>query len=216
MSTNPADEHTVGLWRYGPEDPTLSGGEERVFRKFIRTAHEFAIPVREVSSNGDLFVLYANLIENAPVTVLFPPETGIEALFVVDAFEGNYLRALSLIYCRLLFLTILSLAMGCWLGFPVAVLLVLIVFILGVASGFIADVLKYEGGQIQNYLIAQVMSLIPKFSAYDPIPQIERGKLVPWKMLGQCSLYMILFKGSILALFGYLMFKFRELARVVV
>ncbi|MCH9023622.1 MAG: hypothetical protein IID32_12805, partial [Planctomycetes bacterium] len=177
---------------------------------------EFAIPASEVSSNGDLYVLYGNLIENAPVTVLFPPETGIEVLFVVDTFEGNFFRTLSLIYLRLLFLSILGLAMGCWLSFPVAVLLVLIVFILGMASGFIADVLKYEGSQLQKYLILQVMSLIPKFTVYDPIPQIERGKLVSWELLGQCGLYMIFIKGSILALFGYLMFKFRELARVVV
>jgi len=216
VSANPIDEKTVGLWRYGPEDPSRFGGETRVFRKTIRTVHEFAIPVTEVSSTGDLYVLYENLIENAPVTVLFPPETGIEALFVVDTFEGNFLRTLSLIYLRLLFLSILGLAMGCWLSFPVAVLLVLIVFILGVASSFIAEVLKYEGGQIQKILIYPIMSLIPKFSAYDPIPQIERGKLVPWKLLGQCGLYMILIKGSILALFGYLMFKFRELARVIV
>jgi len=87
---------------------------------------------------------------------------------------------------------------------------------MGVCSNFILDAMKSEAGELHDFLIQEFMKFIPKFSAYDPVPQIETGKVVPWDLIGRCGLYMILIKGGILSFFGYMIFKFRELARVIV
>jgi hypothetical protein len=216
VSVNPESLKTYGQWLIGPEDPLRVGGRGLETYDEIRTFHEFAVPVSDLSAYGDLYVAYRNPVENAPTSVIFPPDTGIEALYVVGGFEGNFLRALLAIYLRLLFLSVLGLAMGAWVSYPVAVLIALIVFLMGVCSNFILDAMKYEGGEVQGYMIQKIMQFVPNFSAYDPVPQIERGQVVPWEFIGQCGLYMILIKGGIIAFFGTLIFKFRELARVIV
>lgn len=216
VSTNPNNLKIFGQWLIGPKDPLTAGGRGLQTNDEIRTFHEFPVPVTEISENGDLFVAFRNPVENSPVSIIFPPETGIEALYVVDTFEGNFVRAILAIYLRLIFLCILGLAMGAWMSYPVAVLIVLIVFLMAVCSNFILDAMKWEAGDIQGNLIKGFMSFIPNFSAYDPVDQIEQGKVVPWEMLAQCGLYMILIKGGLLGLFGYMIFRFRELARVIV
>lgn len=216
VSTNPDNLKIFSQWLVGPRDPILAGGRGLQTSDEIRTFHEFPVPVTEVSENGDLYVAFHNPVENSPASVLFPPGTGIEALYVVDTFEGNFLRAVLAIYLRLIFLCILGLAMGAWMSYPVAVLIVLIVFLMGICSNFILDAMTWEAGGIQDKMIQQFMTLVPNFSAYDPIGQIEKGKIVPWEMLGQCGLHMILIKGGLLGLFGYMIFRFRELARVIV
>lgn len=216
VSKNPPDLKVYGQWLIGPKNPLEFGGKPHTTLDEIRTFHEFAVPVSDVSESGDLYVAFRNPVENAPVSIIFPPDTGIEALYVVDTFEANFLRALLAIFMRLVFLSVLGLAMGAWLSYPVAVLMVLIIFLMGVCSNFILDAMKWEAGDLQGFLIRKIMGFIPNLSAFDPVDQIETGRVVPWDLLGRCAGYMILIKGGILSLFGYVIFRFRELARVII
>ena len=216
VSVTPTNLYVFGNWIYGPEDPRTVGGRRHGSRDPVRTVREFPVLATDVSPEGDLFVGFRNPVENSPTTIIFPPESGIEVLFVVGSFEGNFLRSLLMIFLRLIFLSVLGLAVGAWLGLPVALLCVLIVFVLAAASGFIGDAIQFEAGAVQQIVYNGLMALIPKFAEYDPVPHIEKGKLVGWPLLGQCALYMMLCKAGILALFGYMIFRFRELARVIV
>ena len=216
VSYTPTDLHVYGDWLYGPQDPSIAGGTRRPSRDPVRTVREFSVQPTDISPEGDLFVGFRNPVENSPATIIFPPETGIEVLYVVDSFEGNFFRGLLLILLRLIFLSVLGLAIGAWLGFPVALLCVLIVFILAVASGFVGDAIQWEAGPVQKIIYEGVTAFIPRFAEYDPVPHLERGKLVSWPLLGQCTLYMMMFRAGILAAFGYVIFRFRELARVIV
>jgi len=217
VSANPVGYQVINEWGFGPRDPLLHGGRMMPPKKeVIRTVHEFPIPVSAVSEEGDLYVYYRNPTDNRYVSVIFPPDEGIEALYVAGSFEGNFLRAITLIYLQLLFLGILGIAIGGWLGFPVAVLVVLTVYVIGQASGFIASAMKWEAGENLRNLTNIVVAVFPRFSTYDPVPQIEKGRLVSYQMLMNCSVFMVLIKGGIIAFIGYLIFKFRELARVII
>jgi hypothetical protein len=217
VSENPFDLNVVNEWGFGPKDPLIYGGDLLPPRKeVIRTVHEFPVPVSAVSPQGDLYVYYRNLTPQRNVTVLHPPDTGIEALYVAGGFEGNFIRSILMIYLRLLFLGVFGIAIGAWLSFPVAVLLVLVVYVTGLGSEFISDALIWDAGRTLRTVLTPIVSVFPKFATYDPVPQIEKGKMVSWQLLWECLFFMVLLKGGAVALFGYLVFKFRELARIIV
>lgn len=217
ISQYPPDNHLINQWAFGPKDPVLHGGDMMPpKRDAVKTVHEFPIPISAVSDEGDLYVVYRNHPNNRPVTVIFKPDTGIEALYVAGGFEVNFLRTGLLLYLRLIFLSTLGLAVGAWLSFPVAVLSVLVIYVMGLCSGFLTDAMKWETGQMLRSFSSVVISIFPEISTYDPVPQIEKGRLVSNQLLLNCAVFMVLLKGGVIALFGYLIFKFRELARVIV
>ena len=218
VSNSPVGEATFSQWAYGPKDPLQAGGtlmEPR--RDTIRTVHEFPVPIDDaVSADGELYVTYNNPTVNAPTIVIYPPGTGIEALYVYGGFTGNFVRTLVAIYMRLLFLGMFSLAMAAWLSFPVAVLFTMVVFLMGVSSGFILESLDWSEAVVHTQITRTLLWLMPDFAAYDPVDNIQKGRLVSMAMLYQAFLFMVIVKGGLVSLFGYLIFKFRELARVIV
>ena len=216
VSTNPPDLALDNQWRVGPRDPSVHGGSYLRNRGAIRTPHEFALPVEMVSPDGDLYVEYGNVPTNAPATVIFPTDFGIEALYVAGTFEANMARAMGLIYIRLLFLGVLGLAAGAWLSFPVAVLFVLGVYFMGLSSDFILDAVKWDTAEGHAQAVRILMPLFPKLAAYDPIPNIEKGRLVSGELFAEAALFLLVIKGAIVGFVGYLIFRFRELARVIV
>jgi len=237
VDINPRDDHMENEWMFGPEDPLLRGGMGKGrTRDIIRTVHEFGIPARVVSPQGDLYVYYRNPTVNR-VTAIFPLDTGIEVTYTVGGFTGNFLRTIVLMYVRLLFLAVLGLAAGTWLSFPTAVLMILVIYVLGLCSNFIYDAIHWETGEVLQSTIRIIMVFIPNFSAWDPVPLIEKGRLVSldlgpnllraldyWtageKIPADILQKLILLKDMVLcglaALIGYLIFRSRELARVIV
>ena len=175
VSVNPSDNKTYGEWLIGPSD-NLAAAEFRHFtHDTIRTVHEFPVPLSAVSDTGDLYVAYSNSPANGRTVVMFPVGTGISALYVAGGFEGNYARSLTAIYIRLLFIGILGLAAGAWLSFPVAVLVVLVIYVLGLSSEFVLEAISYETNQVQANIIRLVMPIFPKLARYDPVAMIEKG-----------------------------------------
>jgi len=217
VSGEPPDAKVINQWLLGPRNPLEHGGRYvEPQREAVRTVHEFPIPVTEVSPEGDLFVVYNNSTSNRGTTITFPLKTGMELLYVVGGFEGNFFRTILMIYLRLLFLSVLGLAAGAWMSFPVAVLFALVIFIMGLTSGFLIDALRMEAGEIQRSIAGTVLQILPQFSTYDPVPHIEKGRVVSSELVRQCLIFLILIKGGLIALAGYLIFRFRELARVIV
>jgi len=220
VSPTPDSLAVTGLWSFGPTPDVLHTGERFITRDAIRTVHEFPIPLRALSDQGDLYVAFQNPVENYPVNIIFPlpgrEKVTIEALYVVSGFTDNFIRSLAAIFLKLLFLGLIGLAVGCWLSFPVASLFVMVVFIVGLASNFIADAFRWNLGLDKSAVSAILSFFLPRLGAYDPVPLLEKGHWVTNELLTTCLWLMIGVKGGILMFFGYLMFKFRELARVIV
>lgn len=237
VSRNPEDLTIYTEWIFGPRDPILFGGHVVQSKVLIRTVHEFPIPASAVSDDGELYLVFRNPTLNQYVSIIFPTDSGIEALYHVGSFEANFLRSMFLIYLRLMFLAVLGMALGAWLSFPVAVLVVLVLYVIGISSNFIGDAMQWEAPELYGQIINFIMSILPSFAAYDPIPLIEKGRAVPLNILEDLFVALqyfidnqpipdsiqqtvLLFKDilvmTFVAFFGYLIFRFRELARVIV
>jgi len=215
VTNTPEDQTVLNYWVYGPQDPQSAGGVQDMDKTTVRTMHELAVDVKAISPAGEFYLGYMNHPSNNTV-VIFPPENGLEVLYVAGHFEANLVRAMGLIFLRLLFLSILSLAAGAWVSMPVAILLSLVVYFLGLASNFILEAVQYDTNELQANLISIAIRLFPNLAAADPTALIEKGRMVRSSLLTEAALYLLLLKGGLAGALGYLIFRFRELARVIV
>ena len=217
VSRNTSDLKARGQWMVGPQDPTTNKTAGAYSTDdAIRTFHEARIPAELVSPEGNLFVAFRNPpYQNDEASILFPNNSGLEVLYTAGAFSSNFVKAFVLIICRLVFLAILSLALSTF-SFPVAVLVVISFFCMGIGSSFILDAvetgLPYQAANV----IKGIMAPIPHLSAYDPSGMLEKGRYIEPNLLVKCLTYMILFKSGVIACLGILAFRYRELARVVI
>lgn len=167
MAQKPADEMArMALWLNGRPFPYdfRRGGHEGT-KIAVKTPHVIDIPLAQFRTNeqgqrvansilaedGSLTVTIKNTdLQNPGTTpassISFAPSDGIEVLFIVDTFEANLVRSLSILWLRLVFLAILGLTAGTFCGFPVACLLCLMVYFTAISSSFITDSLGYYAG----------------------------------------------------------------------
>ena len=102
------------------------------------------LPVDAIGQDGRLEIRIANvnlddMRATFPSSVGFTPGKGLEVLYQVGRFEPNLIRALVLVWIRLAFLAMLGLTAGTFLGFPVACLLGVLVYVTAAANGFLLE-----------------------------------------------------------------------------
>jgi len=106
----------------------------------------------------------------------FNPKDGIEVLYRVGEFEGNLARSVAVIWFRLMFLAMLGLAAGTYLGFPVASLVCLLIYFTAAGNAYLTESLKYYAsfpkdtlplGQKIAWMIDKVLGLISEGEFYD-------------------------------------------------
>ncbi|MBN2063578.1 MAG: ABC transporter permease [Sedimentisphaerales bacterium] len=217
VSVNPENLKILGQWAIGPEDPTQSKtGQAFQAEDVIRTYHEHSISSSLVSPAGDLYVAFRNPFENGRVSVMFPDKGGLEILYAAGTFEANLLRSIALILMRLIFLTIVSISLGAWLSFPVAVLTVMVVFVMGICSSFILEAIDYGPFSTPATIIEAIMTVMPQLAKFDPSLLLEKGRLVKPALVVECMLWLVLVKGGVIAMLGVAIFRKKELARVIV
>jgi hypothetical protein len=201
----------------------------------IAKPHSFGVPAAEVKPDGTLEITYQN--KYAPrnqgdppaVTAAFPFEDGIQVLYTAATFGENVARAGAVIFTRLAFIAIVGVWASTFLSFPVAVLLSLVVFMIGYMADFInTDLIgqMYIFGTsmvppwwplnpldnaIRNILKGFFM-VFPNFNKYDVVPNLSDGMIINWGILRDCFLMLIVVRGGILALTGWVIFNRRELA----
>ena len=116
--------------------------------------HVVNVPAGLIDQRGTLELHIANITEaqdldpdgsRPEVTVSFAPGEGLEILVTAGSFEGNLLRSALIIWAGLCFLAMMGLAAGTFLGFPVACMLSLLVFVTTVLSGYVDDSIFYFG-----------------------------------------------------------------------
>jgi len=219
------DNQHFGVWYIG-DYRQLQQGIERVKtpiyqvprKDVVKTIHEFKVPADAVAEDGYLAVAYFNDPENN-ATIIFDQEEGLEVLYRAGSFADNYLRAVLVIFSRLVFFAVLGVSLTTWLGFPVAVLCCFVVFFSGVINGFIVNSFNYTGDYMQhfyNYTLKPLLWLLPKFDEKYNINkyiidarQINAGFLV-------MAVAWLWVKAFILLALGFIIFAKREIARVIV
>ena len=224
VSETPPDEQVYGRWQIGDLRQHPNGAEinadiwQEDRRDPIRTFREIEVQAPVVAEDGYLGVGYINVPLNRTV-VLFPLEDGLEVLYKADSFTGNFIRAVLLILCRLVFLAVLGVLAASFLSFPVAILFCLVVFLTGTVSGFVLesfDFLSQNVSWIYDYTIKVIVQLLPRFDKYNPTSFLVPARLIPWAFLGRVVLFMVGIKAFLLLVLALIIFRFRELARIIV
>lgn len=113
--------------------------------------HTIDVPVAAIDDAGRLRVAIANrnLVppgETRATAIAFSPGKGLEVLYRVGSFGGNFARGLAVMLAKLAMLAAAGLAAASWLGFPIAVLASLMVYVTAVARGFLADAIDIYTG----------------------------------------------------------------------
>lgn len=226
VSVTPADEQVYGDWRIGDQRQFQPGAPAQtptpIFqlprKDTVRKFHELEVPASAVAQDGYLAVGFINPPLNETV-VLFPVDDGLEVLYKADSFTANFVRAVLLILCRLLFLACLGVLAASFLSFPVAILFCVVIFFTGTISGFIIDSFGYMSqniSQVYTYTVQTIIQILPQFDKYNPTKFLVPARLLTWGFLGQVVLTMVLVKATLLLLLALLIFGYRELAKVVV
>jgi len=224
VSVNPPDLNVYSRWLVGDIRQIQSGGKiqtpVRSYQRkdLIRTFHELEIPSDVIAPDGYLAVVFQNIPLNNTV-VIFPPKKGLEVLYKADTFEANFFRAVLLVFFRLVFLAVLGILASTFLSFPVAILLCLVVFFTGTISGFITESFEFLGGGIggiYHYAVLPLIQLLPKFDEFNPTEYIVGARLLSWTLVGKVFAFMLGIKAVLLLLLAVLIFRYKEIAKVII
>ena len=221
VSITPPDESVYTRWVAG-DFTALDKGEQPdtpIFDSYLRkdaikTVREIEVPADIIAKDGHLEIAMQNMYYNN--TTVIPKE--VEVLYKSDVFALNYFRAVAMIFIRLIFLSALGVSLSTWLSFPVAVVVCFVVYLTGTINGFILESFGSLSQAIEIYYALVMKPLIytlPKFDGvYNPAPMIVGGRTITWLFLGKSLLFTGIIKTLVVFLFGTLIFKNREIARI--
>jgi hypothetical protein len=224
-SQTPPDKNIYGIWQVGDYRQIKYGESKKqtpiypIPRKdVVGVLHEFEVPADAVTDDGYLAVVFYNEPANN-TTVMFPLEDGFEVLYKAGGFSGNFIRAVLIIFARLVFLACLGVSLSTWVGFPVAILGSFTVFFMGVINGFVVQSFVYLGQNMAvfyKYVVRPCVWLLPKFDGiYNVNRYIIDARLINYGFL-VFAFGVLVIKSLILLLIGFLIFAKREIAKVIV
>ncbi len=224
VSVNPPDLQIISKWFAGDDRQVKYGANVQTpiytfdRKDLIRTFHEIEVPADAVAEDGYLAVGFFNVPLNDTV-VIFPTEDGLEVLYKADTFYANFLRAVLLILFRLIFLACLGILASTFLSFPVAILLSLAIFFIGTISGFCLesfDFLSRNLSSVYSYTVRPIVQLLPQFDKFSPTKFLVSARLLSWSLLAKVVFYLICIKAALLWLAALLIFRYKEIAKVIV
>jgi hypothetical protein len=207
------------------------GTPERAFarRDKVGIYQEMPIPVDFVAEDGTLRVELVNVHPAGAertyhATISFSEEDKPLLLYKIGTFGGNLLRAAVIIYCKLMFLAAAGVCASTYLGFPVASLVCMVLFLAAAMSGFILESLdltpklKYIDEPLEYVswffkpLGLALYRIVPQLSKFNPVPTLVDGRAVTLLWVLDSIGKLVVLRVSILGLLAYVLFQRRELA----
>ncbi len=222
VSINPIDDKVHGYWEIGDLRQMEAGiGEWKtpiarvVQSDTVRTFVELEIPGSVIADDNYVAAAFRNT--NLNQTTVIPEE--VQLLYRVDSFTSNYIRVVLLIFVRLFYLAALGVSASTWLSFPVAFLITIVVFFVGMINGFIMESLDLFGPTgtiIVSLTLKPLIWLLPKLDGdFNPTQFVVFGRYLTWQFLATVYATSIGIKALVLTLFGIWIFSNRELAKTV-
>lgn len=137
MSPEPPDKRIpLVIWLNDRAYP-VDNGYHTAIPVANNTVQIVTLPTAAIDDDGNLFIRIMNNKLPGSITIE-SDRTGMQLLYPVGGFEPNFIRTLVILWFRLIFLAMVGLAAGTFLGFPVATLLSLVIFFAANFSTFIA------------------------------------------------------------------------------
>lgn len=223
VATNPPDLKVTGHWYIGDDRQYRFGNklETPVYTvqrdEIVRTVHEIVVPADAVASDGYVCVTFENPPQNN-TSVIFPLKD-LELLYKADEFTPNFIRAVLMIFARLVFLAALGISASTWLSFPVAILVCCFVYFAASISGFFLDSIDSltEGwGLFYSLTLRPLVHLLPQFDKFSPTDELVSARLISWPVVGRLFVFMVVIKAGLISLLGVAIFARRELAKISV
>jgi len=155
---------SFALWLNDRPYPVKNGVHED-YQVVSGSFHTIELPVAAIDDTGRLRVTIANknLVppgQTRPASISFSPGKGLELLYRTGSFSRNSLRCLAVMWSKLALVAAASLAAASWLGFPIAVLFSLMVYVTAVARAFLADAIDiYTGADRADAMLTDMLRL---------------------------------------------------------
>ena len=214
-------ERQTRIW-WGANGRMLTAAPKQVPANIRQTE---SIPTEVIGEDGRLELLAVNL--NPEASISFPAKDGMQLLYKVDEFTPNFIRGLAMVWFKLAFLAALGLAAATFVGFPVAVLLCLLVFAAASASDYILDSLRYFAkpdpqGDVSLVSLAMkwitTLFTVPleRYADYRPTQALVEGRYLSWRALAGCAAWIGAMWTGVAGLVAWFVFQRKELARVQV
>lgn len=186
---------------------------------------EFPIPANLVNNEGKLHIRFDNFTDKA---LLFP-EDGMEVMYRIGGFGGNFVRGLAVIFCWLALLAALGLTGASFLSFPVAAFCSVAVLMLGLSTGTLKQIVEENGilavdpntgraddpGLINEIAVPFAKVLLAALnlaSGFSPIDNLSSGRAVTWGELARAFTQITILLSGFLGAIGIGIFTRRELA----
>ncbi len=187
---------------------------------------EFEIPGELLEPDGSLSLRYANL---GKLTVVFPPDEGIQVLCPEAPFAVNFARGLCVILAWLGLLTAIGLFSASFLSFPVASFLSLGLLVIGLSSGTLKQVVEqggvmginHETGMVSkesiiNRAAVQVYGsaywVLNQVSSFSPVDALATGRSITWAELARAVILVVGVTGGGMGVAGMFILTRREIA----
>jgi hypothetical protein len=209
--------------------------------KPYRTLHELHIPINAIEDDGTMTITFRN-VDPRGVSVHFPNPDGIELLIREGSFEPNFVRAAIASAFSILFVATLAIACGTFLSFPIASLVTLSVFFVGLGGNFLSEAVGLQyvimpGDEfvvtlqkllgfiltganplekLERFITLSSLAVVPRLEVSDLTSQIIDGRVVSWNYIIQMFISLIVIKCGILTLFAAWVFHRREIGKVIV
>ena len=201
-------------------------GQQPVIRMVaLKNAQTLHIPASAVEPDGSVTIaIFHGDVRTGRSgvkdAIYFPPD-GLEIMYTVGTFEGNYLRVMLVLWIKLSLLAALGIATATFLSFPVASLFSFVGLFAAESAGFLKESLHYyttHEAHGLNYALRILIRLVGYaviwlFSPYvelKPTSRLVEGRYISWSQVIWGA--MILGLASLIICFlGYLIFRRREL-----
>lgn len=234
VSQYPPDEVFRAVWQFG--NPLKGTPLYQIpVRNVVGRYHTIPAPADAVADDHTLTVQFYNQNpfkgeRQAQNIIEFRRSEEVTVFFVVGSFEGNLVRLLMLMQCKLMFLAAVALLMTTVFSFPVACLASLTIYVLAGTRAFILEALDFESDDyaplfssakeffIQStiYLYDMVHWVIPDFAKYDAIDVFVSGQNVSLVWVLNGVFWLVAIKTGIVLGLAILLFHRREVAEVSV
>ena len=202
-------------WRVGAD-----GTNGTTYATNVLPGHPNSFPVPLSGRYASLEIRFVNAQTNPPSSIAFNRERGIVVMVPEGSFEGNLARALMLIFCKLAVLSALGLTMGCCFSMPVAVFVACALIAAFNLSGMLTadDIVPFHPARpprvVDTISLAKFKALNLIFAPirnYDPMAQLQRGELIPSKLVAEAFAVQILLYSGLFCIIGAFALKRRQL-----
>jgi len=185
----------------------------------------FPILPSAIDANGTVEVQIFNGDVTRDLTnaegISFPKE-GLQLSFSVGSYRVNFFRVMAVFWVKLAFLSMVGVALGTFLSFPVATLVALTIFFAAEGAGFLTAALDNfwtEDAQGKTMYFNTAVAFVAEWIAWAfrtysdlrPTERLVEGKLLAWSEVAHGTLVLGIWT-VILYVGGVLVFARRELA----